>query len=306
VTKIGTGTLVLTGANTYSGGTAVSAGNINVDNAGGSVYSAPTSQPRTITATNTTTSGTGTGAVTVQSGATLAGSGTIASTTGGVVLNAGSTLVSGDAQPASTVTGTGLTLNNAANLTSVLAVNSANLTFALGADNGGNVGGAFSFASPNTNSTYLSVAGNVTGEINFTGSLTVTIQDLTNGALALSLNTPYLLIQAGSDTDYSGLVTESGGVLAQNGNGYVVGVGTLAGYVPITITQLGPDGLGLANPYYDTNLYLFNGDLEIVPEPGAWAMMLGGLALLLFCQRQRGSRRCDEMPNGARGLKIGR
>jgi hypothetical protein len=34
-------------------------------------------------------------------------------------------------------------------------------------------------------------------------------------------------------------------------------------------------------------LYLYNGDLEVVPEPSTWAMMLSGVALLLFWQRAR-------------------
>ena len=57
ITKAGSGTLTLAGASTYTGGTAVSSGNLKVN--------------------NTTGSGTGVGAVSVASGATLGGSGTI-------------------------------------------------------------------------------------------------------------------------------------------------------------------------------------------------------------------------------------
>ncbi|MEI6781172.1 MAG: autotransporter-associated beta strand repeat-containing protein [Verrucomicrobiota bacterium] len=57
VTKLGNGTLTLPEANTYNGGTTVSAGTLSI--------------------VNTTGSGTGTGAVTVRSNATLAGSGFI-------------------------------------------------------------------------------------------------------------------------------------------------------------------------------------------------------------------------------------
>lgn len=63
LTKIGTGTLEFAAANTYGGGTTVSAGTLYVTNASGSA--------------------TGTGTVTVASGATLAGTGRIASTVTG-------------------------------------------------------------------------------------------------------------------------------------------------------------------------------------------------------------------------------
>jgi len=52
------------------------------------------------------------------------------------------------------------------------------------------------------------------------------------------------------------------------------------------------------SPGYYTNSYLvlkgssgnFSIDVEVVPEPGTWALMLGGLALLVVCQRSRRSK----------------
>ncbi len=61
LTKTGTGTLELTGANDYAGGTIVSAGKLLVN--------------------NTTGSGTGSGSLTIDAGASLGGSGTIGSVT---------------------------------------------------------------------------------------------------------------------------------------------------------------------------------------------------------------------------------
>ncbi|HSI11004.1 MAG TPA: autotransporter-associated beta strand repeat-containing protein, partial [Chthoniobacter sp.] len=74
--KVGSGGLKLTGANTYTGGTAVNGG--------------------ILLASNTTGSGTGTGAVTVNSTGTLGGSGTIA---GAVTLNSGGIIAPGAGTP---------------------------------------------------------------------------------------------------------------------------------------------------------------------------------------------------------------
>jgi autotransporter-associated beta strand protein len=73
IEKVGAGWVELTGANTYSGGTTISAGTLAVN--------------------NTTGSGTGTGNVVVKTGGTLAGTGTLSPTSGGSILfEAGSTV----------------------------------------------------------------------------------------------------------------------------------------------------------------------------------------------------------------------
>jgi autotransporter-associated beta strand protein len=289
-----TGTQAFTANNTYTGGTTVSAGTLYINNGGGASYSAPaTSTHAAIMATNTSGSGTGTGLVTVSSGGTLAGSGTIAPTSGGVTVNNGGTLISGGIQSGTTA-GVGLTLNNSSS--SLLSViGGGTLSFALGStDSTGAAGsgGANNFANPNTNSTYLSLA-DPTSDLIFSNTTTadnIALVDLTAGSssvtLTLRYSNPYLLIQTalGNDNDFANLVTNNGtGV-----NGYVLGVSNGTGsYTPFSISALNISGGTLAAPYTGLQLYLENGDLEVVPEPGTWALMLGGLALLVFIQRRR-------------------
>ncbi len=89
ITKVGTGNWTLTGANTYSGGTVVSGG--------------------TLTVNNTSGSGTGTSAVSVNTDATLAGTGTIS---GATTIASGATV-----SPGNGGIGT-LTINNTVTLSS--------------------------------------------------------------------------------------------------------------------------------------------------------------------------------------------
>jgi autotransporter-associated beta strand protein len=105
LTKAGTGAFTLTGANTYSGGTTVSAG--------------------TLRANNTTGSATGTGAITVNAG-TFGGTGSV---TGALTVNTGGTLSPGVA--IETLASGAVTFNTGS--TFAYEVNSAVLT-SIGAD----------------------------------------------------------------------------------------------------------------------------------------------------------------------------
>jgi hypothetical protein len=283
----GTGTTILTNANTSTGGTVINAGTLYVN--GG-------------THGSTTSSGTGTGAVTVNSGGRLAGSGNI-DPANDVTINAGGTLNSGAAQTsAPNITGTGLSFTNTNVVLSGTGAGSlsANLTFDLGAGNPTSAV-ANSYNNPNTATTSMTLWG--TSTIGFTTGSTesVSLVDLTNGLLAMRGGTPYLLVAAGSDADYLNLVINTGTAaspvlsLSQNNttqSGVVLGVwtGTGFGYTAIAINQLGSDGstaLSGGQSYPATVLYLSNGDLEVVPEPGTWALMLGGLALLVLIHRRK-------------------
>ena len=199
--KNGNGTLNLSGSNSYTGGTTVSAGRLNANAASGS--------------------STGTGSVNVASGAVLGGTGIIkpGASTNGVILHNGATLASG-AYSGSTVTNQMTLDNTVAGSTILNAVSGSNMIFSLGT---GNTGIAFvpSLGSPtfslvNTNSTYLNILGNTAGELTFAGTgVVMTVNDLTAGAgLQFYNNEAYLLIAATSNADYAGLITDTGTTMA--------------------------------------------------------------------------------------------
>ena len=283
LTFAGNGTTVLTNNNTYTGGSAITGGTVYANNGGGASYTAPSSA-HTPTGLGTG-SALGSGPVSISTGAKLAGSGTVAGT---VTVNG--TLASGDAtrQSASspyTVTGTGLTLNSG------VTVNAGStLQFTLGA------GVASSFASPNTDSTYMSLTSNALTEFNFATSgaaVNINLVDLTpdsNGlGLNLNSNNPYLLVQTGANSNFN-LVTNNG----YDQNGYVIGTSSNGGTTVDTSAFAFSVNDINGNPisYYSSaggrvGLYLYNGDLEVIPEPSTWALMIGGLGLLVLLQRRR-------------------
>jgi len=268
VAKTGSGSLALSTANTYNGPTTLSGGSTYVTNTTGSAFGA-----NTVAVSGSTT--------------VLGGNGKIS---GAVTLSSGATLYSGGVASGTPTTGPGTGLN----LSSSLAVNGASLTFALTNT------ASSSYASPATSTTYLNLG--TTGTISFSGSDTVNLVDLTTGNLSLRMNQPYLLVSANSSTMFSGLVVENAaGQIGLSDNGFqgtVLGVwaggsNPLSDYSAITIDEFAADG-SVLDPtstssigYYDPSLVLVGGDLEVVPEPGTWALMLGGLALLVVVQRRR-------------------
>lgn len=151
VRKIGAGTMTLTAANTYNGGTSVEAGSYIVN--------------------NTTGSGTGTGNVTVESGATLGGTGSIS---GSVLIKAGATLAPG-APIESLATGpltleTGATVNVEIDSSGTPAADVINVTgdaVLSGALGVTDIAGSPATLAPGTKLTLLTYTNTLSGE--FTG-----------------------------------------------------------------------------------------------------------------------------------------
>jgi fibronectin-binding autotransporter adhesin len=268
LTKAGAGVLALPNAtgNTYSGGTTVNAG--------------------TLLISNSSNSATGSGQVTVNAGATLAGTGTItANATGnntisitGASTSARANVLVGLASATDTSVGTGLGLNATGGMT----LTNANLTFNL------------SSSSVGTN-TQLSVGGTA---VTFSSGARSTILSLNlEGNSIIPANSGYVLIAGTGNTIISGGTTSgqfAGLTVALNSQGQevITGSGTTGvGNLALSLN-------GLAGNYY-ANSYLIlvdnvNGpssgdeiEVEVVPEPGTWALMLGGLATLIFWQRRR-------------------
>ena len=268
--SVSAGSLTLSGTNTYTGATSVSGGKLYVNGS------------------------TGSGSVTVTSPGTLAGGGTVG---GAVSVQAGGTLASGSSQTSNaytntgsgkvngTGTGGGLTLSS-----TLIMAGGTTLSFALGSDVHGS--GGFSVTNPNLDSTFLTVqgAGNIFADTTTADNIFLT--DLTAGepagssTLTLRYQGAYLLI-AGSASNFTNLYTTGAG---NTGNGYVLGVDNgLGGFTAFNIEMLNIGGTEIDSTtnYQGMRLYLNNGNLELVPEPGTWALMLGGLAVLVLWQRRR-------------------
>ncbi|MEI9998877.1 MAG: autotransporter-associated beta strand repeat-containing protein [Verrucomicrobiota bacterium] len=202
-------------------------------------------------------SATGDGAFTLQQGATLGGAGTInasrfdlgkgGSGTAQVIVGTG-----GANDVTSTLTLTGTTAAGSPN-----TINSANLTFNL--------------ATGSSASNALIVGGST---IDFT-STQLTFNLVGSGSIQAGRS--YTLIEGTSLAQYSGFETTENSL-----DQFVIQSGGGLSYTFAT---------GAENTFYaGSYLYVTSSgdiDVEVVPEPSTWAMMLGGLGLLLLWQRRR-------------------
>ncbi len=277
INKTGNGRLTLTGTNSYSGGTTIAAGILEVGNGGatGSLGSGNVSNSGVLKFNRTGTlsvSGAISGAGSLEHNGTgtteLGGANTY---TGATTINAGNLRVNGS------ISGSAITVNALGTLsgsgtTGVVTVNGG--TVAPGASPGtlstGNIlfnGGTFSVDINGT------TAGTLYDQLNVTG--TVTLQS----NVALALNFGYVAANGDSFT-----------IINNDGTDAILGIGRFTwGGTPLQDGDIFNDfgnGTSLTIDYTagsDNNDVL----LAVVPEPGSLVMLMGGLAILTGARRRR-------------------
>jgi autotransporter-associated beta strand protein len=235
--KIGAGTLEVTAANTYGMGTTIAAGRFLVNNSTGSA--------------------TGTGQVTVLSGATLGGTGTVTASTGTqhITVNSGATLMVGNTH------GVGTGSGGAASALSLQTSDGGIVTLGgtVQLDLFGNTNNG-SGANPSSDNDVL----RLTSETSVVVDGTLAVIDTTGTSLSWGLGATWLLI------DWAN-------VSAAQHN-----AGTFDDFILPTLNT------GLA---WDTSKIYTDGTISIagvVPEPGRMLLLtMGGIALLLRRRRSR-------------------
>jgi autotransporter-associated beta strand protein len=213
----------------------------------------------TLVVTNTRGSATGTGALTLQTPGLLTGTGTI---------NSSNNTINGTITPGTGATDTTSVLTMTASGTTTFS--GAHLSFNLATSGLPHVDGSYTGQS-------TSLALGATPTILLAGtSLTLNLV----GSNIIPDVTQYTLITSTVTTGMQGAFAD-----------LVLGTGNVIENVTFNFTNAPTSG------YYGRS-YLelvntgsgFNIDVEVIPEPGTWALMLGGLALLVLFQRVRRSR----------------
>jgi hypothetical protein len=246
------GTVNLTGASTYSGGTTISGG--------------------TLQANNTTGSATGSGNVHVNAGGVLSGSGIIAPGAGNGITIASGGLLAPGFDPLGVASGVmALTSSGGGPVLTLAAPVAPNLPAQLSFDLGVGVNPATSVGAGTMlaggehlvgSSTYIQLTVDAAGEVVFGNGANPNLIsiNLLNGASTVLGD--YLLFQGGANTDYSNLTVDP-------------------------TTGLITAGLSLISTHsYSGELFLDHGDIYVdmkaVPEPSTWAMLFMGLGFLGF------------------------
>lgn len=255
--QAGSGTTVLTAANTYSGGTTVSAGTLEVDNITGS--------------------GTGSGTVTVSTGGTLSGSGSIA---GAATITSGAFLAPG----VGATDTSNQTLTFTASGTALDVQNGGQIQ--LGITSSSQVDASFDFST--TALTYLDTHGGAAG----TPYTTIWNQSGDYDSIRLTSGTFNLGTTAGGTVKVlNNSATLASGSIFKLLDWTTVGtLDSLAGSGSFTTTDLDLSGVSLdPGLAWDTSAFTTYGVIVVVvgvPEPSRILLLLLGLSSLLLRRRR--------------------
>jgi fibronectin-binding autotransporter adhesin len=295
---VASGTWTLNGSNMLVGDYAVVNSGATLNVAGGTALNTGSTN-----LTGTTTS------LTINGGATLAGTGT--TTTGSsntyfTVTGSGTStatranVLAGYTTATPTVTTGSLTMLAVG--TGSSTIGNANLSFNLDAatQGNGNTTTGHGTVTPG-NSTQLNVGATNLSFASGTQSTELTL-NLENSAIIAPFSEYVLVAGTGTTTFGTGTsaATATTTVAGSQYSGIYTYLNSLGQEEIANSGNLGTGNLVLslstaAATYYGANSYLFvvdsggvdDIDVEVVPEPNTWALMLGGLGFLLIWQRQR-------------------
>ncbi len=315
VSQIGSGTTILAGANSYTGGTTITNGTLQLVDGG--TVGASTGALNVSTGTFDLN-----GVNATVGAATLGGTGTIAATSTGTLttssitttglnntINSGATVfgpltmnTGSSLKVNGVVTGGAVNVSSGATLGGTGAVNGTTNTINGNVQVGNGTDTTSSLVLTSSGTTTFSSSANLTfnlsssvlGQSNqlamgasssviLTGGMTLTLNLLpSSGGAIVPDTTQYVLITSTGGTGGFGTTAFSGA----SGVSYNATTGVISG---LTLDIVSSQGAGYYTPSY-LKLVGNDIDVEVVPEPGTWALMLGGLALLIIFQRTRRSK----------------
>ena len=152
-----------------------------------------------------------------------------------------------------------------------------------------NISGNTSIAgrlSPGNSGLTAATAGiNAIGTANFGGALTLSSATTSAMSLELASETSFDRVVVAGAFTLAGTVnvTTIGGFVAHLGDTFdLVDWGSIsAGTFTVNTTGAASD----PGTTFDTSRFAIDGTITVVPEPTTWAMIAGGLGLLVLCQR---------------------